>query len=666
MKLPGWLFFFAILCFAGGFGGDRQALFPEVTFLPKAPVIDGILDAELENLPLRRFAVMRKSAASNPGLNVHYRLAYGTEFLYIYIEAEQPEINARDRGYQNGDGFHVVLTLPRPGDDPSDEFYVLGFTPTKSADRRWQRQFIWYRNIDVSLRPLKQAQFKESISAGKVGFEALIPWIDVYPYHPWLSEALGFNLCYVQAVGDVQNNLHFVLNDTAMQAEQQPRKYVRFKFQEPVSDGTVQMYAVLARNHLFDGDIEKAKVAVLAPKSQKIVQKIAISPRGGPYPFSEQAMKSPTDNALGLNAPGLSPAQTSVQSGEMPRKNQKKVHLYSFSNLVKNGLTVLSLGMNVPGFATGMYDVWFSAWDRPQTELSILPEFAPSDLARALEKARKNLKKGSLSTLQFELEDLQTELARLRPYDLGERLLPRMEALAGTIAAAKKGRDLLVLDKSPGLRRRAYRSALDGTLQPYTLVLPQNFSEAQPYPLLVWLHGSGQDDRSLSPRLAQLANGFIVLSPKARGTSNFYCRDHAQDDIREAMADVLENFPIDQGNILLGGFSMGGYGVYRTVYENPSPYKALIIWAGHPYLKGSDIDFLEEKNLAGFRNKEMFIYHGGMDRNCPIEKTLDLVEKLKKAGAKVEFHYEPALGHQAPGQETASALVSWLNKIRQQ
>jgi len=654
-----------ILCFALGFGGDQQALFPEVNFLPKAPVIDGILDSELESLPVRRFSTVQKSRSANPGLNLHFRLAYGTEFLYIYIEAEQPEINARDRGYQNGDGFHVVLALPRPGDDPTDEFYVLGFTPTKSTDRLWQRQFIWYRNIDLSMQPLKQTQFKENIGQEVVSLEALIPWREIYPFHPWLSEAIGFNLCYVQAVGDGENNYHFVLADKFIQSEQQPRQYARLKLQEPVSDGSVQMYAVLADNHLFPGDPEKALVAVLAPRSQKIVQKIAISPRGGPYPFSYQAMKSPTDDELGLRAPGLSPGQINLQSGELPGRNQKKVHRYSFSNPVKKGLTVLSIDLNMPGIATGMYDVWFSAWDRPQTELSILPEFIPSDLAKALEKAKKNLKKGSHSTLQFELEDLRAELAGLKPYDPGEKLLPRMEPLARTISAAEKGRDMLALDKSPGMRRRAYRSALDGTLQPYTLLLPQNISKTQPYPLLVWLHGSGQDDRSLPARLEYLASGFIVLSPKARGTSNLYCRDNAQDDIREAIADVLENYPVDRSCILLGGFSMGGYGVYRTVYENPSPYKALIIWAGHPNLKGSDIDFLEEKNLAGFRNKEMFIYHGGQDRNCPTEKTLELVEKLKRAGANVEFHYEPELGHQAPGHDTAFALVYWLNKIRQ-
>jgi len=663
MNLLGGLLFFAILCFAPGFGNDQQALFPEVNFLPRAPVIDGILDSELESLPARRFTTMQKSKSANPGLNIHYRLAYGMKFFYIYIEVEQRDLSERDRGYQNGGGFHIVFANPKPNDQPTDEFYVLGFTPTEAADRRWQRQFIWYHNIDLSMQPLRQTQFKENIGQDVVSLEALIPWPEIYPFHPWLSEAIGFNLCYVQAVGEVENNYHFVLVDKFIQSEQQPRSYVRLEFQAPVPDSSVEMYAILAENHVFAGETTKARVAVLAPEPKKVVQRIALSPKGAPNPFSAQS-KNIMAKSFDISLPGLSPEQVYVQTDRRTRKSPGNPHVYSLTGRAQKGLTVLSLDLDVHSLLTGIYDVWFSAAALPHTEFSILPRFDPSNLAKELERSKKFLKKGSLSTLQFELEDLRNELSRLKSYEAGGKLAARMESLTAAVEAAQIGRDEIAQNRMPGLRRRAYRSALDQTLQPYTLRLPQDNSDKRPFPMLVWLHGSGQDDRSLPARLEQLANGFIILSPKARGTSNLYCRDNAQADIREAMADVLENYPVDRGNILLGGFSMGGYGVYRTVYENPSPYKALIIWAGHPNLKGSDIDFLDEKNLTGFRNKDMFIYHGGRDRNCPAEKTLDLVEKLKRTGANVEFHYEPELGHQAPGHETAAALVFWLSKVR--
>jgi predicted esterase len=59
----------------------------------------------------------------------------------------------------------------------------------------------------------------------------------------------------------------------------------------------------------------------------------------------------------------------------------------------------------------------------------------------------------------------------------------------------------------------------------------------------------------------------------------------------------------------------------------------------------------------------MSIFHGGRDRNCPIELTRELIEKLTRAGARVEFEYEPDAGHQAPGPQTIEKLRRWLSSV---
>ena len=153
----------------------------------------------------------------------------------------------------------------------------------------------------------------------------------------------------------------------------------------------------------------------------------------------------------------------------------------------------------------------------------------------------------------------------------------------------------------------------------------------------------------------------IELAPRGRGTSTNYCEDHAQDDIREAMADVMANYAVDKDNIILTGVSMGGYGVYRTFHENPKAYKALAVFSGHTRM--GDINFLEKEYLKSFKDVEIFIYHGGRDRNCPTEETLEIVELLKDAGAKVGFHLEEDKGHDMPSPKTLSAYYDWLKKM---
>jgi hypothetical protein len=102
-------------------------LLPPITFLARSPTIDGILTPEKARLPERRFAHTFTMDPSNPDFDLTYRLAYGTDFLYLYIRGDVERIVCRDRGFQNGDGFVLTLAKPRPQDVPSPDFYMLGF-----------------------------------------------------------------------------------------------------------------------------------------------------------------------------------------------------------------------------------------------------------------------------------------------------------------------------------------------------------------------------------------------------------------------------------------------------------------------------------------------------------------------------------------------------------
>ncbi|MCX6561166.1 MAG: prolyl oligopeptidase family serine peptidase [Candidatus Aminicenantes bacterium] len=635
---------------------------PAVTFLAKPPFIDGRLDEALLGLPVRRFASDEPGREAGPGLNVTYRLAYGTEFFYVFIEADQSAFAARDRGYQNGDGCHLVLALPRPDGAASEEFYVLGFTPTADPARRWQRQFIWYRNVDVVMQPLRRAQFREGSEGGKAGLEILIPWADVYPYHPWLSEAIGFNLCYVQAVGETGRKYHFVLPDGSIQMEQRPRLSVRLAFEPPTPAGETQAYAVLERNNIRAGEPVVIRAAVLSPKRENYVSIVEIEPRtaasnrGGL--FAPRLAVTAATPATAAESTAVSTATGFVMMatpGAGSAGNSKKRLAFN----LRPGLQVVTQTIDKGHWEAGLYTLKLEK-GLPSLSLSILPPFDGDGMVKALEANVDRLKPSSLACLRFHLQETRRRLAALKPYDAPEDLPSQAAVLAGAIEDASGGVDAVARDVSPGRRRRAYRSAVDGTLQPYTLQLPAEYSPNKRCPLIVWLHGSGQDDRSLPIGLNVAAPEAIVLAPNGRGTSNNYVRDRAQDDIREALADVLGNFSVDEKKIFLGGFSMGGYGVYRTFFENPKPWRGLMVWAGHPRLWGADVDFLDEANLACFAGKEIFVYHGSEDRNCPIELTIELVGKLKKAGAVVEFRLEAGKGHEGPGAETLKAAAAWL------
>ena len=75
-----------------------------VDFLAEVPVIDGVLDPALRDLPRRAFSQVDLFGTAEKPVDAHYRLAYGTNFLYVYVEAQGDRVTYNDRAYQNGDG----------------------------------------------------------------------------------------------------------------------------------------------------------------------------------------------------------------------------------------------------------------------------------------------------------------------------------------------------------------------------------------------------------------------------------------------------------------------------------------------------------------------------------------------------------------------------------
>ena len=63
---------------------------------------------------------------------------------------------------------------------------------------------------------------------------------------------------------------------------------------------------------------------------------------------------------------------------------------------------------------------------------------------------------------------------------------------------------------------------------------------------------------------------------------------------------MAENYSLDTTRIVLSGFSMGGYGVYRTFWESPEMFEALLDSTNHLGLLSEDMDFGSRRLLGNF------------------------------------------------------------------
>jgi pimeloyl-ACP methyl ester carboxylesterase len=113
-----------------------------------------------------------------------------------------------------------------------------------------------------------------------------------------------------------------------------------------------------------------------------------------------------------------------------------------------------------------------------------------------------------------------------------------------------------------------YRSSIDGSAQPYGLVIPKDHDFTKACPLYVWLHGRGDkntdihflQERATRPGQITPANA-IVVHPFGRHCVGW---KHAGEiDVLEVVESVKQRYKIDPARVVLIGFSMGGAGAWH-------------------------------------------------------------------------------------------------------
>lgn len=594
-----------------------------ITFLENKPVIDGLPGEESDISEWQNFSSIEKTNEKNKDVMVRYKIGYGYTYLYFLIESASDSIVYRDRAYQNGDGFHVVIAKP-DSVRPTDEFYVLRFSPANTSKNQPARAGVWYYNINLSGKSLTSATHLTCQSSnGKSYFELLLPWSEINPYNPLFSDSIGINFCFVKAVGDIEKNYYFLKYDRRIQSELSKREYIPARFLSPDKISAQQSFVKLWRNNIKEGDNIRINTILLSREMTS-------------SSFSFTVYSSDNNSYTILN---------------------NEVH-------ITEGINRNEFVLPVEELMPGVYKLIWRCSDNSEGEIpfTILPEINLEKEKIILNKIKTNLSQGDYFTMLFMLQNLVRDLQKVKSYETADDIRERYLLYHNYVVGLEK--DNQSISNLKGIFRRAFLSKIDSTLQPYSIKIPDKFDRNKKYPLFVILHGSGSDDRAILNN-PFTENDFIEIAPFGRGTSNCYTTDNAEIDVREAVDDVIKNFPIDTSKIIIAGFSMGGYGAYRIFYEYPKLFKGIVVFSGHPDLANKFFgegypDFSNPNYLSSFKNIPVFIYHSKNDLNCPYDLTRELVEQLKKIGAKVEFNVSTNGGHNIMDKDNYPVYYKWL------
>jgi dienelactone hydrolase len=219
-----------------------------------------------------------------------------------------------------------------------------------------------------------------------------------------------------------------------------------------------------------------------------------------------------------------------------------------------------------------------------------------------------------------------------------------------------------------GLVVRGYVSKIDGSVQPYGLVVPASYKPDYPhkYRLDFWCHGRGEtlselnfiDQRQRSPGEFTPKDAFVVHL-----YGRYCCANKlaGEVDLFEALDSVKKHYPIDENRLVIRGFSMGGAACWQFAVHYPSVFAAAAPGAGFSetpdFLKVFQSETLKptewEQTLwhlydctdyaINLFNCPTVAYSGEIDRQ---KQAADMMAAaLKKEGIELTHIIGPKTGH---------------------
>ena len=167
----------------------------------------------------------------------------------------------------------------------------------------------------------------------------------------------------------------------------------------------------------------------------------------------------------------------------------------------------------------------------------------------------------------------------------------------------------------------------------YLLALPEGYAEnrRQHYPIVIFLHGSGERGEDLNVvrvngPFKEIAQGrkfpFILVAPQcpAKGWWDVEVLSHL-------LTSIEKKYRVDRDRVYLTGLSMGGYGTWAWATAEPKRFAALA-----PICGGGDPE--QAAKLVGIPT---WVTHGDADTAVPIVQSIAMVEAIRKAGGTIRF-----------------------------
>ncbi|MBL7741091.1 MAG: alpha/beta fold hydrolase [Chitinophagaceae bacterium] len=175
----------------------------------------------------------------------------------------------------------------------------------------------------------------------------------------------------------------------------------------------------------------------------------------------------------------------------------------------------------------------------------------------------------------------------------------------------------------------------------YLLYLPEGYSmdTAKKWPLLIFLHGSGESGDDLEkvkahgpPKLAEQGKkfSFIIVSPQAKPREGWEA-----ENLYRLLQHIKQTQRVDDKKIYLTGLSMGGYGAWELAMKHPEEFAAIA-----PVCGGGDTT-----DAWKLRYMAVWNFHGAKDDVVLPVQSERMVNAARRHNPSVRYTLYPDANH---------------------
>jgi len=209
-----------------------------------------------------------------------------------------------------------------------------------------------------------------------------------------------------------------------------------------------------------------------------------------------------------------------------------------------------------------------------------------------------------------------------------------------------------------GFLDKTFKNA-DGTTSPYVVFIPKDYDGKKEYPVILFLHGSGETKGGTAPVKVGIGPAvkkrekdfpFIVVIPQSEKRT----WNAASGDGKRALAildEVMKEFKVDAKRQYLTGLSMGGYGTWSIAPTTATRWAAIVPVCG----AGNVADAEKIKDIP------CWCFHGDEDKAVNVEGSRKMIAAIEKAGGKPKYTEYPKVGHNSWDMAYGTdELYKWL------